>query len=72
MGLSAPLIACAGLKITYDVALYFGFRGRPAPEEVRPSGLTAELATAAAPDAQPRTISRGGMSSAGSKPKTWA
>ena len=37
LGLSAPLIACAGLKITYDVALYFGFRGRPAPEEVRPT-----------------------------------
>ncbi len=35
LGLSAPLIACAGLKITYDVALYFGFRRHPAPEEVR-------------------------------------
>jgi putative peptidoglycan lipid II flippase len=35
MGLSAPLIACAGLKITYDVALYLGFRDRPAPEERR-------------------------------------
>lgn len=33
MGLSAPLVACAGLKITYDVALYVGFRGRPPPEE---------------------------------------
>ncbi len=37
MGLSAPLIACAGLKIAYDVALYFGFRSRPAPEEIRPT-----------------------------------
>jgi MFS family permease len=38
LGISAPLIACAGLKISYDVALYFGFRSRPAPEEVRPTG----------------------------------
>jgi MFS family permease len=38
-GLSAPLIACAGLKITYDLALYVLFRRRPAPEEVaRPAG----------------------------------
>jgi hypothetical protein len=33
-GLSAPLIACAGLKITYDIALYVLFRRRPAPDEV--------------------------------------
>ena len=37
LGLSAPLVLCAVMKIGYDVALYVGFRGRPAPEEVRPT-----------------------------------
>ena len=37
LGLSVPLLACAGLKIGYDLALFVLFRRRPAPEEVRPS-----------------------------------
>lgn len=34
LGLGVPIIACGLVKITYDLALYAGFRGRPAPEEV--------------------------------------
>jgi hypothetical protein len=33
---SAPFIACATLKIAYDVALYFMFRNVKPPEEERP------------------------------------
>lgn len=33
LGLGLPLVACGLLKITYDLALYAGFRGRSAPEE---------------------------------------
>ena len=35
IGLGVPIVACGVLKITYDLALYAGFRSRPAPEEVR-------------------------------------
>lgn len=33
LGVGAPIILCGALKICYDLALYGGFRGRPAPEE---------------------------------------
>lgn len=34
LGVAVPIIACGALKICYDLALYGGFRGRPAPEEI--------------------------------------
>ncbi|MBA2571362.1 MAG: MFS transporter [Chloroflexi bacterium] len=34
LGIGVPLIGCGVLKICYDLALFAGFRGRPAPDEV--------------------------------------
>jgi hypothetical protein len=34
VSLAAPLFVGAGMKITYDVLLYFAFRHRKAPEEM--------------------------------------
>jgi len=33
LGLGAPLLAAAALKIAYDLVLWFSFRHRPPPEE---------------------------------------
>lgn len=38
LALGAPLVFGAGLKITYDVALYFSFRRVRPPEEAPPTG----------------------------------
>jgi MFS family permease len=39
--IGAPLVVGAGMKITYDVLLYFAFRNVRPPEESRAAGLTA-------------------------------
>ncbi len=41
VGLAAPLIACAVMKITYDVLLYASFRHLKPPEELPAPGVTS-------------------------------
>jgi MFS family permease len=53
LGLGVPLIAAGALKATYDVLLFFAFRGRPAPGE-RDRGGAADRDGGAVPEREIR------------------